>query len=120
PAYKPLLAELLDSCEAYAKTKGRKMRYNIEIKSVQGWDDIRHPAPAPFAELLLTVLKDKKVLDRTVIQSFDERPLQYIHQKYPGVATSFLAEKDGDNLDQQLATLGFSPDTYSPQYRFVS
>jgi glycerophosphoryl diester phosphodiesterase len=46
--------------------------------------------------------------------------LQYIHQQYPKVATSFLAEKDGDKLDQQLATLGFSPHTYSPQYRFVS
>lgn len=119
-AYKPLLSELIDSTEAHAKTKGHKMEYNIEIKSKEGFDGIRHPDPQHFSELLIDVLKNKKILDRTTIQSFDIRPLQYIHQKYPSISLSYLIERPGELLQDQMNRLGFVPNIYSPPFPIVT
>ncbi len=120
PAYKPLLAVLIDSVEAYAKGKGRTMQYNIEIKSREGFDGIRHPDPSAFSEILITVLKEKNILNRTIIQSFDVRPLQYIHQKYPSIQLSYLVEKVTVSLQKQLDKLTFTPQVYSPNFAMVT
>lgn len=119
-AYKPLLSELIDSVEGYAKSKGRKVRYNIEIKSVEKFDGVRHPGPQIFSEMLIAVLKDKKILNRTTVQSFDVRPLQYIHQKYPSITLSYLVEKTSGNFEEQLNKLGFAPEVYSPLYTMLT
>jgi glycerophosphoryl diester phosphodiesterase len=119
-AYKPLLSELIDSSEAYAKTKGHTIRYNIEIKSNEKFDSIRHPDPPAFSELLMQVLKDKNILDRTTIQSFDVRPLQYLHKTYPAVTLSYLVEKTAGTFQEQLGKLGFVPNIYSPQYAMLT
>ena len=119
-AYKPLLTDLVDAAEAYANSKGRKMMYNIEIKSKEGFDGVRHPAPPKFAELLVQVLTDKKVLERTVIQSFDVRPLQYLHKSHPKVTLSYLVDKSAGSFDEQLTKLGFTPAIYSPIYTITT
>lgn len=119
-AYKPLLSQLIDSTEAYAKSKGRIIRYNIEVKSNEKFDGIRHPVPQAFTELLMQVLKDKKTLDGTIIQSFDVRPLQYLHKTYPAVSLSYLVEKASGTFQQQLDKLGFIPNIYSPQYAMLT
>ncbi len=114
--YKPLLSQLIDSTEAYAKSKNHTIRYNIEVKSNEKFDSIRHPAPQAFAELLMQVLQEKNILDRTTIQSFDVRPLQYLHKTYPAATLSYLVEKASGTFQQQLDKLGFIPNIYSPQY----
>lgn len=119
-AYKPLLSQLIDSVETHAKSKGHNIRYNIEVKSNEKFDGIRHPEPQAFTELLMQVLKDKKTLDRTTIQSFDTRPLQYLHKTYPAVTLSYLVEKASGTFQQQLDKLGFVPDIYSPQYALLT
>lgn len=119
-AYKPLLSELIDSVEAYAKEKHRTIHYNIEIKSKEGFDGVRYPDTKTFSDLVLAVIKDKGVLDRVVIQSFDVRPLQYIHKTYPAVVLSYLVEKTTAPLDEQLNKLGFTPAVYSPAYAMVT
>ena len=118
--YKPLLSELIDSTEVYAEPKERKIFYNIEIKSNKETDDIRHPSPEVFANLLFDVLHQKDILDRTVIQSFDVRPLQFLHNNHPEIKLSYLGEKPGLSLDNQLLLLGFTPDIYSPHYLMVN
>jgi glycerophosphoryl diester phosphodiesterase len=115
-----LLSDLIDSSEAYAKSKNRIIRYNIEIKSKEGFDGIQHPASKEFADLLIAVLKDKGILERTIIQSFDVRPLQYIHQAYPAIKLSYLVDKTTVSLDDQLTKLGFIPDVYSPKSSMVT
>ena len=55
----PTLSSLIDSVEAKSKTIGRKMNYNIEIKSVEGKDITEHPAPDEFVELVVSTLKKK-------------------------------------------------------------
>lgn len=119
-AYKPLLSELIDSVEAYAKQNHRSIRYNIEIKSKEGFDGIRHPDPQTMSELVLAVVKEKGVLNRAVIQSFDVRPLQYLRQTHPDVMLSYLMEKTTVPLEEQLNKLGFVPAVYSPAYAMLT
>jgi glycerophosphoryl diester phosphodiesterase len=64
---------------------------------------------------------DKGIGERTIIQSFDFRTLQYLHQKYPSIKTSMLIEGfDKRGLDEQIKALGFVPTIYSPEYSLVN
>lgn len=121
-AVKPLLSELIDSVENYMMTSRRPHPfYNIETKSLPVGDNLYHPAPAEFVELLMGVVKEKNIQDRVIIQSFDFRTLQYLHQHYPTIRTAMLIEdNDQRSLDQQLQALGFNPSIYSPHYSLVN
>ncbi|AQG82294.1 glycerophosphodiester phosphodiesterase [Spirosoma montaniterrae] len=120
PAYKPLLAELIDSVETYAKAKGMPQpRYNIEIKSNPATDGVYHPAPAEFVKLVMDVIGSRKLGTRFNIQSFDVRPLQLIHQQVPDVALAYLTANP-KTLAENLTTLGFKPAIYSPYYKTVT
>ena len=119
--HKPLLAELLAATEKYAKEKGRNIFYNIEIKSGVKSDNINHPAVEEFVDLAMAVINRKGVANRTIIQSFDNRALQVMHRKYPGVATSLLIMgTDKRSFEKQIEDLGFIPHTYSPQYILIT
>lgn len=119
---KSLLEELIRSTEAYAKQKNSSpLWYNIETKSKPGFDGVHHPAPGEFVDLLIAVIQKEGIAGRTVIQSFDMRTLQVVHQKYPSIKTSLLMENtDKRTLDEQLKELGFVPEVYSPHYSLVT
>lgn len=121
-AVKPRLADLLDSVKQYMMMARRPFPFfNIETKSLPAGDNIYHPEPARFVELLMTVIRDKQLEDFVIIQSFDPRTLQYLHQHYPAVRTALLMEADDKrNLEQQLKDLGFAPTVYSPDWRMVN
>lgn len=122
PAYKPLLSELIDSVQTAMMTRRRPMPwYSIEIKSLPESDNLYHPGPEEFTELLMQVLEGRGLEDRVVIQSFDIRPLQIIHRKYPDYNLALLIDKDDNrSLQQQLDELGFIPYIYSPHYSLAS
>jgi glycerophosphoryl diester phosphodiesterase len=121
PAYKPLLSELLDSTEAYARKKGQAIAYNIEIKSKPENDGKKHPPVEEFVDLAMQVIRQKDVQSRCTIQSFDPRALQVIHKKYPGTITSLLIEgNDHRSLEEQVKELGFIPSAYSPHFSLVT
>lgn len=121
-ATKPLLATVIDSAEAHARTTGRAMPYyNIETKSTPATDGTHHPDPENFVRLLMQVIDSKGIRDRVIIQSFDFRTLQVLHRRYPGVHTAALI--DGGNhksLQEQIDILGFVPDIYSPFFGLVN
>lgn len=117
---KPLLSDLLDETEKIVKQQKRLIYYNMEIKSRKAGDGKEHPKPEEFVDLVITLLKEKGVLERTVIQSFDMRPLQVIHQKYPAVKTSLLTGKNAVGPEQMLQRLGFMPAVYSPEFSTVT
>lgn len=121
-AVKPLLSDLLDSVAQYMTTSRRPHpHFNIETKSTPAGDNIFHPAPAEFVELLMGVIKEKRLEDRVIIQSFDFRTLQYLHKHYPTIKTAMLVEDtDKRSLEQQLQALGFTPTIYSPHYSLVN
>jgi glycerophosphoryl diester phosphodiesterase len=117
----PTLSSLIDSVEAKSKIIGRKMNYNIEIKSVEGKDITEHPVPDEFVELVVSTLQKKNILDRTSLQSFDLRPLRVLHEKYPSIKTAYLVfGADCANAEKQIALLGFQPTIYSPEYKYVN
>jgi glycerophosphoryl diester phosphodiesterase len=121
-AYKPLLDEVIDSAEKYAHEKHTSPPYyNIETKTKPATDNIFHPAPKEFVDLLMKVIDDKNIRDRVTIQSFDIRTLQYLHQQFPGVHTSLLIEpKEEVSIDDKIHQLGFAPDIISPEFHMVT
>jgi glycerophosphoryl diester phosphodiesterase len=118
---KPLLSQVIDSTEAFAAAKQLPLPfYNIETKTQPLTDNIYHPAPDEFVSLLMNVIAGKKIADRVIIQSFDPRTLQVIHNKYPNIKTALLIEDfDKRSLEEQLKQLGFTPTIYSPAYKLV-
>jgi glycerophosphoryl diester phosphodiesterase len=76
-AYKPLLTELIDSVENYVKlNRLAKPDYSIETKLIRNGDNEFQPEPAEYVELIMTIIKKKKIEKRVIIQSFDVRTLQ--------------------------------------------
>lgn len=121
-AVKPLLSELLENVEEYILlNKRKKVFYNIETKSMPQGDNIFHPEPKEFVELLMKEIYKAGLADRVIIQSFDFRTLQYLHQHYPNQKTAMLIEDfDKRSFDEQLKALGFTATIYSPAYSFVN
>lgn len=119
PVHKPLLDDLIQVCERY--TRERRLppvRYNIEIKSSPAGDRKDHPLPDEFADLVLRVIHQRNITDRSTIQSFDIRPLQYLNQLNAPVKLAYLTESE-DDIAQITKKLGFIPDIYSPAYKLV-
>jgi glycerophosphoryl diester phosphodiesterase len=121
-AHKPTLATVFDSVKTYmAKSKRPFPYFNIETKTTPLTDNIFHPAPPEFVEMLMKVIKEKEMEQFVMIQSFDMRTLQYLHEHYPSIPAVLLIEDfDKRMLDVQLKALGFIPSVYSPNYSLVN
>jgi glycerophosphoryl diester phosphodiesterase len=121
-AVKPLLTAVFDSVLAFAERTHRPIPFfNIETKCTPEGDGKLHPAPKEFVELLVTVIRAKKMEDRVTIQSFDFRTLQYLHVTYPAIHTAMLIEGDDKRpFQEQLADLKFTPTIYSPAFERVT
>ncbi len=113
-AYKPLLGELIDSVENYVKlNKLAKPDYNIETKLIRKGDGTFQPSPEEYVEIIMAIVKQKKLEKRVIIQSFDMRTLKYLHQKYPKMRTS-LGIDEKEDFENNIDDLGFKPTIYSP------
>ncbi|WP_232516332.1 glycerophosphodiester phosphodiesterase [Chitinophaga caeni] len=119
---KPLLSDLIQAVEKYTQQEGVAPKwYNIETKSSAKYDGVRNPKPEQFVALLMKVVIDNGIVDRTVIQSFDKRTLQVLHKKFPAVKTSFLiGDNNKKSLDENIKDLGFTPFILSPDYKLVT
>ncbi|WP_126973295.1 glycerophosphodiester phosphodiesterase family protein [Gynurincola endophyticus] len=114
----PLFGEMIDSVEAYTKTKGlQPVVYNIELKTSPYYDSIGYNAtPQVLVDKLMELIKSKNIGDRYYIQSFDKRVLVYSKEKYPQVPLGFLTGDGKVSMSQHLDELGFLPDMYIPAY----
>ncbi|OCA72254.1 glycerophosphodiester phosphodiesterase [Chryseobacterium artocarpi] len=146
-AQKPLFSDVIDACEAYAKELKRPLPfYNIETKTRPFSDNIFHPEPKEFVDLMMKIIIKKGIQDRVIIQSFDPRTLEIIHKEYPKIMTALLVEKvDDKKLAQQqyhfkniplekfkqypnhlngvaedMKFLSFTPTIYSPEHTLVT
>jgi glycerophosphoryl diester phosphodiesterase len=122
PAVKPLLSTVIDSAESYCRDHGKPLPfYNIETKTTAATDDIFHPKPELFVDLLMEVVKQKGIEGRVIIQSFDFRTLLYLHKRYPSIKTAMLIEDfDKRTVELQLSDLGFRPSIYSPHFSLAT
>lgn len=120
PATKPMLENVIMKSDKYAVQQHRPLPfYNIETKCLPISDGVFHPSPRVFSDLLLDMIFKTGISNRVVIQSFDIRTLQYIRQNHPEIKLALLVE---NNLSpaENLKSLGFTPDIYSPDYILVS
>lgn len=119
-AHKPLLSDLVDEAEAYAKLNNMPLPYyNIEIKSSEKNDQVYAPEYKEFTELALGVLLKKNITDRLIIQCFDTRVLNYIREKYPQIQLAYLVGKQMVSLEDAMSKLNFTPEIFSPDYIIV-
>lgn len=121
-AVKPLLSDLFKTVKERQMNMRRPFPlYNIETKTLPIGDNMYHPAPAEFVELLMKVIMEEGMEDYVTIQSFDFRTLQYLHQHYPQIKTAMLIEDfNKAPLEDQLKKLGFTASIYSPHYSLVT
>ncbi|MEH3115989.1 glycerophosphodiester phosphodiesterase family protein [Pedobacter terrae] len=116
----PLLSDLIDAVQRDIKSNKRKQFfYNIETKCSESGDGITNPKPDKFVKLLMDVIIKKKIADFVVIQSFDKRTIQIIHEKYPKIKTSFLVANK-KTYEENIADLGFKPFILSPVWQMVN
>ena len=118
--FKPLLIEVIADVEAnVAALELDSVRYNIEIKSTPEGDNIFHPEPKEYCQLVLEQVGIMGIKERTIIQSFDVRALQALKQLEPSVPVALLISETS-GFEKDLESLGFTPDIYSPNYRLVN
>jgi glycerophosphoryl diester phosphodiesterase len=116
--YKPLLSEVIKLTTKNLREKGQRASLNIELKSSQETDNIYHPEPKVFVDLVLKTVNQELIpLNKINIQSFDERILRYCIDQYPMISVAFLVE-DGEFYDN-LQKLGKTPQIYSPHFSLV-
>jgi len=119
-AVKPLLYDVITATEDHIRSYSRyEVDYNIEIKSDKETDNIFHPSPEEFSELVYNFLDQYLPWDRIVIQSFDFRVLKYWHEKHPEVRLAALIENP-NSIDFNLNELGFTPSIYSPDFKLLT
>lgn len=118
--YRPLLRDVLQAVESACRLAGRpSVGYAVEVKSSPAGDNIFHPTPLPFVELVLAELQAAGVAARTTLLSFDLRILQAARTQAPNQALCLLNE----NLTPAAVLfeeLGFVPDTYGPDFELLS
>ncbi len=117
---KPKFVDVVNSTEQFTSQRGSfPVNYNIEIKSSPEGDNIYHPNPEEFSDLVFQAIDGLIQWNRVTIQSFDFRILQYFHTTYPNVRLAVLIENN-KGVDSNLETLGFHPPIYSCNHRLLS
>lgn len=119
---KPLLSEVFSRVEQYTQLNNlAPLNYNIELKSQPEYDNLYHPDPDQYSQLVYNMINDTPGInwDRIIIQSFDFRILQFYRQQYPEVRLSQLIENEL-SWQENVEKLGFKPDVYSCYYKSLS
>ncbi len=119
---KPLLSEVFNRVEQYTQLNNlTPLNYNIELKSLEEYDNVYHPEPAKFSEMVYNLINETPGVDwnRVTIQSFDFRILQYFRKQYPKVILSQLIENELP-WQENVETLGFNPEIYSCYYKSLT
>ncbi|MEQ6118316.1 glycerophosphodiester phosphodiesterase family protein [Reichenbachiella sp. MALMAid0571] len=111
---KPLLKDVVEAVNVFLD--GKKVKYNIEIKSTPKGDGIFHPSVEVFSDLVYNFIQKNIDPKYVNVQSFDFRILKYFNQKYPEIELAVLVGND-HVVDDTLEELGFVPDIYSCGYK---
>ncbi len=116
--YKPLLSEVIQLTTENFRKKGTRVSLNIELKSSPETDNIYHPEPEEFVRLVLLSIKDELIpFSKITLQSFDERIIRELTQKYPMFETAYLVHEG--NVFDNITKLKSVPKVYSPHYKLL-
>lgn len=118
--HKPLLSEVISKTETYCKENNlERPIYNVEIKSEPEGENIFHPLPNKFIQIVYNEIKHLNALTNVMIQSFDVRILQEIHKLDENLKVGLLIENE-NSLEKNLGLLGFLPDWYNPYFPLIT
>jgi glycerophosphoryl diester phosphodiesterase len=118
--HKPLLSEVILITKKYCKENNLpEPIYTIEIKSDPEGDNLFHPLPCKFAELVYNELKNLNILNSVMIQSFDVRILQEMRKLDERIKIGLLIENKL-SLEKNLEFLGFLPAWYNPHFSLIT
>jgi glycerophosphoryl diester phosphodiesterase len=119
---KPLLSDVFAAIKQKMMITTRPYPFfNIETKTQPTTDNIYHPAPSEFVELLMRVIKENGMDNFVIIQSFDFRTLQYLHKYYPKIITAVLIDEGNTkSIGDIVRELGYMPPIFSPHYSMVT
>lgn len=125
PAVKPLLTDLITFVENYTKENGlTPVKYNIEIKSDYSSSDGEEgkdwPEYKAFVDVCAPVIASFNLGDRLIVQSFDDRALNYLHDNYPEFTLSYLIRDHDVDFDKFMGLLDFQPEWLSPPHQNVT
>ncbi|MFD1870880.1 glycerophosphodiester phosphodiesterase family protein [Hymenobacter bucti] len=120
PSYRPLLCDMLRQAAAASQLQGRSIGFSVEIKSSPEGDDVFHPRPAQFVDLVMAELQTAEAIDRTTLLSFDPRVLQAARHSYPGLALCLLIEDHLPPVAELFGALGFEPEVLGPDFHLLS
>lgn len=116
---KPLLSTVIKAAEKHAAENGREAPFfNIEIKSRPEWEGEFHPQFSMYTDEVMKVVDQSGAADRIIIQSFDKRVLQYMHENYGNIPVALLVEQKL-SPEAQIDSLEFTPDIYSCHHTLV-
>lgn len=119
-AHKPRLADLIDQLDHWALEHDvRPPFFSIEVKSSTEAVGISQPPAAEFSRLVIEVLRDKGVIGRSNIQSFDINVLEACKEQAPELALVYLIRSDPD-FRANMEKISFVPNTYGPDFKLVN
>lgn len=119
PTFKPLLSEVVTEVDKLIrKLEIEPVNYNIEIKSTPEGDNIFHPEPEEFCQLVYDQLIASGIKELTTIQSFDVRALREMKNIDSSIPVALLIYETA-GFESDLEQLGFTPEIYSPYYKLV-
>ena len=120
--HKPRAYDLIKDIEDLTAREGRSpMRYNIEVKSdAEEGEGVNWPDYKTLCNKCAELFHQFDLGDRLVIQCFDVRSLNYMHEKYPEFRYSYLIETKGEPWESFMGKLDFKPDWLSPEDYLVT
>lgn len=118
--HKPSFVEFVSGIKEYCKQRDLPFPViNIEIKSEQEWDSVYQPIPDEFADIFLKEFNSLRIVEHSLIQSFDPRILESINKKQAGLKLMYLVEEEEKDVAKNLSALSFKPYSYNPHYSLV-
>ena len=120
PSYRPLLRDVLQQVGATSQLLGRTIGFSVELKSSPAGDDIFHPRPTPFVDLVMAELLAAGATSHTTLLSFDPRILQAARLANPNLPLCLLVEDHLPPVSALFDTLGFEPEVIGPDFQLLS
>ena len=113
----PTLDEVFALVETSKHPAAAKVEFNIETK-IFPYEPKLTPAPAEFAALVVAIVKEHGMEKRTIVQSFDVRPLREIKKISLSIRTSQLTYEE--LVDIVPAIKNAKVDIWSPNYKWIT
>lgn len=118
--HKPSLISVIQAVRNYCDKNNRAMpRFNIELKSEQGWENIYLPDTKTFVERVYQVIRTMQIEDLCTIQSFNVEVLNTFMSLHTSLKFAFLTEESGAPI-KVMKDLKKLPHIYSPYHKNVN